>query len=144
MLVAGWDAVMTKTVVNYFRKSKISSESQRAVLAEDNVPFKELKKEFLFEPVLVSENMDEASFTAVDAEVPVVQPPLSDAEIVAEPWEKESVSNDNDDGIETEDEPVYCPDRKELLQIIETMQNSPCFQKVVHFLFNLTQIMLLA
>ena len=72
MLVAGWDAVMTKTVVNYFRKSKISSESQRAVLAEDNVPFKELKKEFLFEPVLVSENMDEASFTAVDAEVPVV------------------------------------------------------------------------
>ena len=143
MLVAGWDAVMTKTVVNYFRKSKISSESQRAVLAEDNVPFKELKKEFLFEPVLVSENMDEASFTAVDAEVPV-QPPLSDAEIAAEPLETESVSNDNDDGIETEDEPVYCPDRKELLQIIETMQNSPCFQKVAHFLFNLTQIMLLA
>ena len=143
MLVAGWDAVMTKTVVNYFRKSKISSESQRAVLAEDNVPFKELKKEFLFEPVLVSENMDEASFTAVDAEVPV-QPPLSDAEIAAEPLETESVSNDNDDVIETEDEPVYCPDRKELLQIIETMQNSPCFQKVAHFLFNLTQIMLLA
>ena len=143
MLVAGWDAVMTKTVVNYFRKSKISSESQRAVLAEDNVPFKELKKEFLFEPVLVSENMDEAFFTAVDAEVPV-QPPLSDAEIAAEPLETESVSNDNDDAIETEDEPVYCPDRKELLQIIETMQNSPCFQKVAHFLFNLTQIMLLA
>ena len=143
MLVAGWDAVMTKTVVNYFRKSKISSESQRAVLAEDNVPFKELKKEFLFAPVLVSENMDEASFTAVDAEVPV-QPPLSDAEIAAEPLETESVSNDNDDVIETEDEPVYCPDRKELLQIIETMQNSPCFQKVAHFLFNLTQIMLLA
>ena len=142
MLVAGWDAVMTKTVVNYFRKSKISSESQRAVLAEDNVPFKELKKEFLFEPVLVSENMDEASFTAVDAEVPV-QPPLSDAEIAAEPLETESVSNDNDDAIETEDEPVYCPDRKELLQIIETMQNSPCFQKVVQFLFNLMQIMLL-
>ena len=142
MLVAGWDAVTTKTVVNYFRKSKISNENQRAVLAEDNDPFKELKKEFLFEPVLVSENMDEASFTAVDAEVPV-QPPLSDAEIAAEPLETESVSNDNDDVIETEDEPVYCPDRKELLQIIETMQNSPCFQKVVQFLFNLMQIMLL-
>ena len=143
MLVAGWDVVTTKTVVNYFRKSKISNENQRAVLAEDNDPFKELKKEFLFEPVLVSENMDEASFTAVDAEVPVVQPPLSDAEIAAEPLETESVSNDNDDAIETEDEPVYCPDRKELLQIIETMQNSPCFQKVVQFLFNLMQIMLL-
>ena len=144
MLVAGWHAVTTKTVVNYFLKSKISSENQRAVLAEDNVPFKELKKEFLFEPVLVSENMDEASFTAIDAEVPVVQPPLSDAELVVEPMETESVSNDNDDPIETEDEPVYCPDRKELLQIIETMQNSPCFQKGVHFLFNLMQIMLLA
>ena len=28
--------------------------------------------------------------------------------------------DDNDDAVDTEDEPVYCPDRNELLQIIET------------------------
>ena len=30
MLVAAWDAVMTKTVLNCFRKSEISSESEKA------------------------------------------------------------------------------------------------------------------
>ena len=34
----------------------------------------------------------------------------------------EDVSNDNGYTIETEDEPVYCPDRNEFLQIIENMQ----------------------
>ena len=29
----------------------------------------------------------------------------------------------------TEDEPAYCPDRNELLQIIETMQKLPLFSK---------------
>ena len=52
--------------------------------------------------------------------------------------------NGNDDAIETKDEPVYCPDRNKLLQIIENMQkNSPFLQKMVQ-LFNLMQIMLLA
>ena len=65
--------------------------------------------------------MDKASFTDVDAEVLAAQPPPSDAEIVAELLETEDVSNDNSDAIETEDEPVYCTNRNELLQIIETM-----------------------
>ena len=41
--------------------------------------------------------------------------------------ETEDVSNDNDDEIETEDEPVYCPYRNKLLQIIETMQKFSLF-----------------
>ena len=52
--------------------------------------------------------------------------------------------NGNDDAIETKDDPVHCPDRNKLLQIIENMQkNSPFLQKMVQ-LFNLMQIMLLA
>ena len=38
MLVAVWDAT---TVVNSFRMSKISSESQKDAIAEDGDPFKE-------------------------------------------------------------------------------------------------------
>ena len=41
MLVASWDAVWTKTVLNCFRKSKILSESQKAAKAEEDYPFKE-------------------------------------------------------------------------------------------------------
>ena len=37
--------------------------------------------------------------------------------------------DDNDDAIETEDEPVLCPHRNELLQIIETMQKFSLFSK---------------
>ena len=43
--------------------------------------------------------MDSAFFTGVDAEVLIVQPQPSDAEIVAEVLETEDVSNDNDDAI---------------------------------------------
>ena len=73
--------------------------------------------------------MDAASFTDVDAEVLAVQPPPSDAGIVGELLAAEDVSNDNDDAIETEDEPVHCPNRNELLQIIETMQKFSLFSK---------------
>ena len=41
MLVAAWDGVTTKTVLNCFRKSKISSDGQKAAIVEENDPFKE-------------------------------------------------------------------------------------------------------
>ena len=105
-----------KTTVNCFRKSKISSESQRFAIAEDNEFLKELEKEIdSIQSDLVSENMDTVSFKNVGAEVLAVQPPASDTETVAELLETKDVSNDNDDAIETEDETVYCPDRNKLL-----------------------------
>ena len=88
MLVAAWDAVTTKTDVNRFRNSKISSESQEAAIVEDDDPFKALEEEIenllLMQLYLVSENMDAALFTDVDAEILVVQYPHSDSEIIAE------------------------------------------------------------
>ena len=124
MLVAAWDAVTTKTVVNCFRKPEISRESQKAARVEEDHSFKELEEEILssVQPDLVSENMDAVSFTDFAPKVLTVPLLHSDAEIVAELLEMEGVSNDNDDAIETVDEPVYCPDRNELLQVIETMQ----------------------
>ena len=133
MLVVAWDAVTTKTVVNCFWKSKISSESQKAAIAEVNDSFEKLEEEIedvhSIQPGLVSENMDVASITEIDAQVLAVQPPLSDAEIVVELLEMEDVSNDNDDVIETEDERVYCPDRNKLWQITEARQTFSLFSK---------------
>ena len=73
--------------------------------------------------------MDAAFFTDVDEEVLAVQYPPSDVEIVADLLLTEDVSNKNNDAIETEDEPAYCPDRNELLQIIVTMQKLSLFSK---------------
>ena len=156
MLVAAWYAVTTKTAVICFHQSKISSDSQKLAIAEDDYSFKELEEEIenlrSFQPDLVSKNMDVAFFTDVDAEVPAVELPPSDAEIAAELLETdaevlavelppsdaeiaaelletEDVSNDNDDATDPEDEPMYCPDRNELLQTIETMQKFYLFSK---------------
>ena len=110
MLVAGLD-----TVVNFSQKSKVSNKSQKATIAEDNVPFKELEEEIenlrLIQLDLVSESTDKASFIDVDAENLAVQPPPSDAEIGVELLQTEDVNNYNEKAFETEDEPVYCPDR---------------------------------
>ena len=88
MLVAAWYAVTTKTVVNCFNWSKISSDSQKLAIAEDNYSFKEMEEEIenlrSFQPDLVLKNMDVAFFTGVDAEVLAVELPPSDAEIAAE------------------------------------------------------------
>lgn len=65
--------------------------------------------------------MDPVSFNNFDAEVLALQPPPSDIEIVVELLERENVSNHNDDAIKTDDEPVYCPERNTLLQIIKTI-----------------------
>ena len=130
MLVSAWDAVTTKTVVNYFRKSKISVESQNAAVTDDDNPFKELEEEIenlrSVQPDLVSNTIDASSFTDVDAEVAAVQLPLSDAEIIADLLDTEDARNGDDDGdngaFEVEDEPVECPDRNELLQMVEMMK----------------------
>ena len=134
MLAAAWDTVRTKAVVNCFPKSEISRESQKAAISEDDHSFKELEEEFKFnlssiQPDLVSENMDAVFFTGVDPEVLAVQSPHSDSEIVVKLLETEDVRNDNDDAIETEDKLVYCPDRDELLRVIETMQNFSLFSE---------------
>lgn len=82
MLVASWKAVTTKTVVNCFQKSKISSKNQKATIAEGDDPLKELDEEtenlHSIQPDLVSEKMGAASFTDIDGEVLVEQQPPSD------------------------------------------------------------------
>ena len=133
MLVAVWDAVKTKTVAHCSRKSKILSESQRATIVEEDDLFKELEE--VIENIcpiqldFVSENMDAASFTDVDAEVLTVQPPSSEAENLVKLLGAEDVNNDNDDAVETETGPVYYPERNELLEIIETVQKFSLFSK---------------
>ena len=109
------------------------SESQKATRTEEDDLFKKLEQEInnlrSIQPDLVSDNMNEASFAEVDAEVLAVQLPPFEAETVAELLGTEDVSNDNDDAIETEEKPVYFHNRNKLLQIVEPMQKFSLFSK---------------
>ena len=79
----------------------------------------------LYNPTLlkIEEDFDTTTFADFDAEVIAVQPPPSDAEIVAELLETKGVS-DNDDNYPGEivDEPVKCLDKNDLLQVLQTLQ----------------------
>ena len=98
MLVSAWDALSTQTIVNCFRKSGTSTESQETAIAEDDDPFRDIQNEIddhrSVQHDLIEEDFDASIFADVDAEVIAVQPPPSDAEIVAE---TEDVSDDDDD-----------------------------------------------
>ena len=75
------------------RKSGVSTESQETAIVEDDDPFRELQDEIddlrSVQPNLIEEDFDATTFGDVDAEVIAVQPPPSDAEIVAELLETE-------------------------------------------------------
>ena len=118
--------------MNCFRKSGIFTESQETAIAEDDDPFRKLQDKIddlrSVQPNLIEEDFGATTFADVDAEVITVQPPPSDAEIVAELLETEGVSDDDYyfSG-EVADEPVKCPDKNELLQVIETLQRFSLF-----------------
>ena len=106
-------------------------ESQETAIAEDDDPFRELQDEIDdFRSVqhnLIEEDFYATNFADVDAEVIAVQPPPSDAEIVAELLETEGVLDDDDHSSEVADEPVRCSDKNELLEVIETLQRFSLF-----------------
>ena len=116
MLVSPWDALSTQTIVNCFRKSGISTESQETAIVKDDNPFRELQDEIddlrSVQPNLIEEDFDVTTFADVDAKVIAVQPPPSDTENVAELLEMEGISDDDDyySG-KVADEPVKCPDK---------------------------------
>ena len=131
MLVLAWDTLSTQTIVNCCWKSGISTKSQQTAIAEDDDAFRELQDKIddlrFVQPNLIEEHFDATTFADVDAEVIAVQPPPSDAEIVAELLEMEAVSDDDDYSSKVADEPVKCPDKNELLQVIETLQRFSLF-----------------
>ena len=121
MLVSAWDALSTQTILYYFQKSGISTESQETAIAEDDDPFRQLQDEIdnlrSIQPNLIEEDFDATTFTDVDVEVIALQPPPSDAEIVAGLLEIDGDSDDDDDDDDfsgqVADESVKCPDKNE-------------------------------
>ena len=84
---------------------------------------------------LIEKDFDVTTSANVDADVLAVQPPPSDAEIIAGLLEMEGVSDDDDDddyyyyyySHKVADEEVKCPDKNELLQVIKTLQRFSLF-----------------
>ena len=94
---------------------------------EDEDPFWELQGEIddlcSVQRNLIKEDFDATTFADVDAKIIAVQPPPSDAKIVAELLEREGVSDYYYYySSKVPDKPVKCLDKNELLQVTKTLQ----------------------
>ena len=93
---------------------------------EDENPFRELQDKIddlrSVQRNLIKEDFDATTFAEVNAKIIAVQPPPSDAKIVAELLETEGVSDYYYYSSKVADKPVKCSDKNELLQVIETLQ----------------------
>ena len=101
---------------------------------EDEHPFQELQDKTdnlcFVQPNLIEKDFDITTSANVDAGILAVQPPPSDAEIIAELLEMEGVSDDYYYyyySHKVADEQVKCPDKNELLQVIKTLQRFSLF-----------------
>ena len=67
MLVSAWNALITETIVNCFRKAGISAENQDAAIAEEDDPFKGFQDEIdalrTVQPDLIPEDINATSST---------------------------------------------------------------------------------
>ena len=114
--------------MNGFPKAGISAERQDAAIAEEDDPYKDLQDEIdalrTVQPDLIPEDINAASLVDVDAEVSAVQPPPTDAEILADFLETDNISDDElvDDSDDVEDVPTECPETNELLHALELFQ----------------------
>ena len=83
MSVSAWNAVSSETIVNCFRKGRISTANQEAAIADEEDPFKNLQNEIDASQNLqidvVREDINVALLTDVDAEVSAVQLPLTNS-----------------------------------------------------------------
>ena len=128
MLVSAWNALTTETIVNCFHKAGISVKEQDTAIAKEDDPFKDLQDEIdalrTVQPDLIPEDINAALLVAVDTKVSAVQPPPTDAKILAGFVESDNISDDElvDDSDDDEDVRMECPKKNELLHALELFQ----------------------
>ena len=132
LLVASWNNVGKATIVNCFRKAKISAENQVDALEDSDDPFKALQENLTelrqSNPDLVPDELSATDVVDIDASLITTNAPTTDKEIL-ESVQLEDEEMDEDDGIEIFDEPVAKPTSIEVGNALETLQNLCLFNE---------------
>ena len=130
MLVSAWNKVSQTTIVNCFKKAKISEKNQTIAITNDDDPFKEidgnLKELREKEPSLVPENMAAYEFaTGYDAII-TTSLTLTDEEILQVAAQTES---DEVEKIEDDDEELVAPSTRNVENSFEILKNLSLFSE---------------
>ena len=131
LLVSTWKEVSQTTIINCFKKSKISEKDQTIAINDEDDPFKEinenLKELTEKEPSLMPENMAAEDFaTANDDAVITTSSTLTDEEILQEATQTE---NDEVEEIEDDDEELVAPSTRDVENSLEILKNLSLFSE---------------
>ena len=131
LLVSTWKEVSQTTIINCFKKSKISEKDQTIAINDEDDPFKEinenLKELTEKEPSLMPENMAAEDFaTANDDAVITTSSTLTDEEILQDATQTE---NDEVEGIEDGDEELVAPSTRDVENSLEILKNLSLFSE---------------
>ena len=124
LLVSAWKEVSQTTIINCFKKAKISEKDQTIAINDEDDPFKEinenLKELTEKEPSLMPENMAAEDFaTANDDAVITTSSTLTDEEILQETTQTE---NDEVENIEDDDEELVAPSTRAVENSLEILK----------------------
>ena len=132
LLTASWNNVGKTTIVNCFRKAKISAENQVDALEDSDDPFKSLQENLTelreSNPDLVPDELSASVVVDIDSSLITTDAPTTDKEIL-ESVQSEDEEMDEDDGIEIFDEPVAKPTSIEVGNALQTLQNLCLFNE---------------
>ena len=130
LLVSAWNKVNQNTIVNCFKKAKISEKDQTIAMNDQNHLFKEINENLKElrekELSLVAENMKAEDFAAVGDAVITTSLTLTDEEILHEATQTE---NDDVEEIEANDKELVAPSTRDVENSLEISKNLSLFSE---------------
>ena len=130
LLVSAWNEVSETTVVNCFKKAKISEKDQTIAISDEDDPFKEIDKnpKELQEKKtsLVPENMTAEDFATANDVAITAPSTLTDEEILQEAAQTEK---DEVEDIEDDDEELVAPSTRDVENSLEILKNLSLFSE---------------
>ena len=136
LLIASWNSVTKTTIVNCFRKAKISAKDQVNAAEDSDDRFKELENDLTklrkINPMLVPQDLTAQEIVDVNINVITTHNPETDEEILESVQSDKYEEPNGDDSLEIMevfDDPIGKPTQTEIGNALETLQNLCLFNK---------------
>ena len=130
LLVSAWNEVSKATIVNCFRKSKISEKDQTNAVNDEDDPFKEMSEELQNlrekDSSLVPENLTAEDFASMDDVVVSTASHLTDNEILQEALQPDT--NEEEDILD-DDEELKTPNKTDVETSLQILKNLSLFSE---------------
>ena len=131
MLASAWNEVSQATIVNCFKKAKISDKDQTIAINDEDDPFKEINEDLQElrekDSSLVPESMTAEDLASADDAVITRESTLTDEEILEEDTKIDD--NEVEDIEDEDDEELVAPSARDVEKSLEILKNLSLFSE---------------